>query len=96
MQLRPQSVVLVFSNKGECKKGDKCLFPHRSEKGFLVTKVTDRAQSHPANTDGTSKAGANASEQQQQQLHAAKANAKTKAKAKKGAAAVASIASEDP
>ena len=83
-----------YANKGQCKKGDKCLFPHRGEKGVLVTKVTGKGQAQSANSDGTSKAEASASDPKA--AAAAEAKAKVKPKAKKGANAnVASLAAEE-
>ena len=40
-----------FKTKGKCRDGDKCLFPHRGEGAFLVTKID-----HPA--DATADADA--------------------------------------
>ena len=45
-----------FANTNNCKKGDKCLFPHRGEKGVLIVAGSRAAaaqnpQSPPA-TDG--------------------------------------------
>ena len=50
-----------YQQRGSCKQGDKCFFPHRGEKGVLIAtleKVTGNGQHVPAQGDG--KAGAHA------------------------------------
>ena len=86
MQLRAQSNMLVLPKKGQCRQGDKCLFPHRGEKGILLTKeadpnkATNSGQHVPA---GDGKAGARAD----QNKAALAPSPKIKAAAKKNATA---------
>ena len=41
-----------FKHRNACKQGDKCLFPHRGEKGMLVSKATETAGQQALANDG--------------------------------------------
>ena len=86
-----------YANKGTCRKGDKCLFPHRGDKGALIAaKVTDEKSQMPGDK---SLAGAEASVNNDSNSAAvttpkAKPKSKAKSAAKHGSANVAAIAPE--
>ena len=69
-----------FQHKGDCKLGEKCLFPHRGDKGVLLTKAT-KAQHPPTGIDGQPGGAAEALNQP-----ATAPSAKAKAGPKKGTA----------